>query len=168
MRVKPANPSAIIRDPNTRQQLPPQGGEVPDDSNFWQRRLADGDVVQIPDEYPPGSPPQTPSTPPPTVEQQQDDEKARQHNDEAQRKRQQEIDEQQRQEREVVQRDREQADAKARAAANAAAGTTAPTTAATPATTTHEAGDAPKRSHDGDHKRSGHEPVAPLNTRKGG
>lgn len=39
-----------VRDPITRQWLPDEGGEVPEDQ-FWTRRLLCGDVVraQIPD-----------------------------------------------------------------------------------------------------------------------
>lgn len=46
MRVKPADPNAVIRDPHTRRPLPVDGGEVPD-SNFWRRRLIAGEVVRI-------------------------------------------------------------------------------------------------------------------------
>lgn len=43
MRVKPTNRETVIRDPKTRRILPPEGGKV-SDSNFWRRRLRDGDV----------------------------------------------------------------------------------------------------------------------------
>lgn len=46
MRVKPATPGSVIRDPHTRVQLPDEGARVPDNS-FWQRRLRDGDVVLV-------------------------------------------------------------------------------------------------------------------------
>lgn len=46
MKVKPAIEGAIIRDPITKQPLPAQGREVPDNS-FWRRRLADGEVVLV-------------------------------------------------------------------------------------------------------------------------
>lgn len=46
MRVKPADPSAVIRDPHTKRALPAEGGEVPED-NFWMRRLLAGEVVRI-------------------------------------------------------------------------------------------------------------------------
>lgn len=46
MKVKPADPNAVIRDPHTRQPLPAEGGEVPETS-FWIRRLNDGEVVRI-------------------------------------------------------------------------------------------------------------------------
>lgn len=49
MKVKPVNPDAIIRDPHTKQPLPAEGGEVPDD-NFWNRRLRDGSVVRVEEE----------------------------------------------------------------------------------------------------------------------
>lgn len=42
LNVKPA-PGLVVRDPVTRQALPPEGGEVPD-TTYWRRRLADGDV----------------------------------------------------------------------------------------------------------------------------
>jgi len=47
MKIKPANPLAKIRDPHTKRVLPPAGGDVPDDSIFWNRRLRDGDVVRV-------------------------------------------------------------------------------------------------------------------------
>jgi hypothetical protein len=46
MKVKPVDPSAVIRDPHTKVPLPAEGGEVPD-TNFWNRRLLDGSVVRI-------------------------------------------------------------------------------------------------------------------------
>lgn len=46
MRVRPAQPGAMIRDPHTRRPLPEEGGTV-SDSNFWRRRLRDGDVVMV-------------------------------------------------------------------------------------------------------------------------
>ncbi len=49
MKVKPANPEAVIRDPHTRAVLPPEGGDVPD-SVFWHRRLIAGEIVRIGDE----------------------------------------------------------------------------------------------------------------------
>ncbi len=52
MRVKPADPNAVIRDPQTKRPLPPEGGEVPED-NFWLRRLRDGDVVRVHEPTPP-------------------------------------------------------------------------------------------------------------------
>lgn len=47
MIVKPAIPGAVIRDPQTRQPLPAEGGRVPDDSKFWVRRLLAGEVVLV-------------------------------------------------------------------------------------------------------------------------
>ena len=44
MFVKPKKPKAIIRDPLSRVQLPPEGRRVPD-SSYWVRRLNHGDVV---------------------------------------------------------------------------------------------------------------------------
>lgn len=46
MKVKPVDPNAIIRDPHTRQPLPAEGADVPENS-FWIRRLRDGDVVRV-------------------------------------------------------------------------------------------------------------------------
>lgn len=46
MRVKPADPTAVIRDPHTRRVLPAEGDDVPE-SNFWMRRLLAGEVVRI-------------------------------------------------------------------------------------------------------------------------
>jgi len=43
MRVRPAEGRAV-RDPLTKQLLPADGRDVPDNS-FWRRRLRDGDVV---------------------------------------------------------------------------------------------------------------------------
>lgn len=42
MFVKPA-PGVIVRDPATKRPLPPDGKDVPE-SNYWLRRLRDGDV----------------------------------------------------------------------------------------------------------------------------
>lgn len=47
MKVRPADPAAVIRDPITLMALPADGGNVPD-SSFWRRRLAAGEVVRIP------------------------------------------------------------------------------------------------------------------------
>lgn len=44
MRVRPARPGAVIRDPHTKRALPAGGGRVPDTS-YWTRRLLRGDVV---------------------------------------------------------------------------------------------------------------------------
>lgn len=43
MRVMP-KPGFVVRDPVTRAPLPPEGRDVPD-TDYWQRRLRDGDVV---------------------------------------------------------------------------------------------------------------------------
>lgn len=48
MRVKPADPNTVIRDPHTKRALPPEGGHVPED-NFWIRRLNAGEVVRVED-----------------------------------------------------------------------------------------------------------------------
>lgn len=44
MRVKPASPDVIVRYPHSRQPLPAEGADVPED-NYWIRRLRSGDVV---------------------------------------------------------------------------------------------------------------------------
>ncbi|GAA4258943.1 DUF2635 domain-containing protein [Azospirillum formosense] len=44
MYVKP-KPGALVRDPETREPLPAEGAEVPE-NQYWMRRLADGDVVR--------------------------------------------------------------------------------------------------------------------------
>jgi hypothetical protein len=57
MRIKPAVAGAVIRDPDTRRELPAEGGVVPDTS-FWIRRLMAGEVVVV--EPPPADLPDTP------------------------------------------------------------------------------------------------------------
>lgn len=65
MKVKPANPGAVIRDPHTKRPLPEGGGTVPD-TTFWRRRLRAGDVVLVEDasgnDEPTGREPVTPLT----------------------------------------------------------------------------------------------------------
>jgi hypothetical protein len=46
MKVKPATPGAIVRDPHTKRPVPDEGEDVPDTS-YWIRRLRDGDVVLV-------------------------------------------------------------------------------------------------------------------------
>lgn len=63
MKVKPRIPGAVIRDPNTKRPLPPEGADVPETS-YWIRRLGDGvtgDVVLV-DHPPTGREPVTPLT----------------------------------------------------------------------------------------------------------
>ena len=45
MKVKPKQ-GLLVRDPDTKQPLPPEGAEV-QDTQHWRRRLADGDVVRV-------------------------------------------------------------------------------------------------------------------------
>lgn len=45
MKVKPS-PGLLVRDPDTRRPLPPEGMDVPE-SVHWGRRLAAGDVVRV-------------------------------------------------------------------------------------------------------------------------
>ncbi len=52
MKVKPADPTAVIRDPHTRLPLPAEGAEVPENV-FWTRRVLAGDVVRIDERTPP-------------------------------------------------------------------------------------------------------------------
>lgn len=62
MRVRPVDPSAVIRDPHTKAPLPPDGGDVPEDI-FWTRRLAAGEVVRCDEaDHPVGDEPIMPLT----------------------------------------------------------------------------------------------------------
>ena len=62
MRVKPADPNAVIRDPHTNRPLPAEGGDVPE-STFWLRRLNAGEVVRVDESATPlGNEPITPLT----------------------------------------------------------------------------------------------------------
>lgn len=56
--LKPSNPGLIVRHPRTHRVLPESGAWVPD-NQFYRRRIAAGDAVQV-------TPPQaaTPSAPP--------------------------------------------------------------------------------------------------------
>jgi hypothetical protein len=51
MFVKPATPDLLVANPEARppmpRHLPAEGAEVPD-SQYWRRRIADGDVVLAP------------------------------------------------------------------------------------------------------------------------
>jgi hypothetical protein len=49
MKVKPVDPNAVIRDPQTRVQLPAEGCDVPDNV-FWNRRLLAKEIVRIDNE----------------------------------------------------------------------------------------------------------------------
>jgi hypothetical protein len=53
MYVQPA-PGLVIRDPDLRDHLPPEGREVPS-SDYWNRRLRDGDVVLAKPQQNPGA-----------------------------------------------------------------------------------------------------------------
>ena len=46
MFVKP-KPGMLVRDPVTRQPLPAEGADVPEDS-YYMRRLVDGDIERVP------------------------------------------------------------------------------------------------------------------------
>jgi hypothetical protein len=61
MRVKPAIPGAVIRDPHTKRPLPAGGAEVPDNT-FWRRRLLAGEVVRLDAPSPAGNEPIAPLT----------------------------------------------------------------------------------------------------------
>lgn len=45
MKLKPARPDLIVRDPASGQPLPAEGKVVPRDS-YWLRRVKDGDAVE--------------------------------------------------------------------------------------------------------------------------
>jgi hypothetical protein len=51
MRIKPA-PGLSVRDPFTKQLLPADGIEVPDDSILWNKILNDRDVVRVGEQSP--------------------------------------------------------------------------------------------------------------------
>lgn len=51
MRIKPA-PGLSVRNPETKQLLPADGIDVPDDSILWNKILNDGDVVRVQDVKP--------------------------------------------------------------------------------------------------------------------
>lgn len=44
--LKPARPDLVVRDPQTHQPLPADGDLKPLDT-YWQRRLIDGDVIEV-------------------------------------------------------------------------------------------------------------------------
>lgn len=46
VRLKPANPDLIVRDPVTAQRLAKTGEAKPLNA-YWRRRLRDGDVVKV-------------------------------------------------------------------------------------------------------------------------
>lgn len=58
MHVRPAHPDLLVANPEARppmpRHLPPEGAEVPD-TEYWRRRLRDGDVVPVPAEPAPGA-----------------------------------------------------------------------------------------------------------------
>jgi uncharacterized membrane protein len=51
MKVKPAE-GRTVRDPESMELLPPEGGIVRDNDPFWTRRVRDGDVEVIAEEAP--------------------------------------------------------------------------------------------------------------------
>lgn len=56
LRVKPADPDALVRVPERNfLPLPAEGADVPDNA-YWRRRLRDGDVTIIADEPAPATP----------------------------------------------------------------------------------------------------------------
>lgn len=63
MFVKPA-PGLVVRDPQTRVQVPEDGRDVPETS-YWLRRLRDGDLVQAaqPGPAPKSAPAAAPAAP---------------------------------------------------------------------------------------------------------
>jgi len=46
MKIKPSNPNVPVRDPITRKPLAAKGEEKPD-VPYWQRRIIDGDVIDM-------------------------------------------------------------------------------------------------------------------------
>jgi hypothetical protein len=48
MKVAPAKPGLIVRDPITLKPLPEEGAEV-ESTTYWKRRLKVGDVVAVSD-----------------------------------------------------------------------------------------------------------------------
>jgi hypothetical protein len=51
MKVRPTDPKAVLRYPNDpRRVLPVEGGNVPDDSIFWHRRLSSREVELVTDD----------------------------------------------------------------------------------------------------------------------
>jgi Protein of unknown function (DUF2635) len=61
MKIKPANPALKIPYEGTLLMLPDDGADVPD-TQYWRRRLRDGDVVLVDAPSPP--PPRTPQRQP--------------------------------------------------------------------------------------------------------
>ena len=49
IKVKPARPDLIVRDPITMQKIPVEGAEI-ELNSYWQRRIQDKDLVVIGDE----------------------------------------------------------------------------------------------------------------------
>jgi hypothetical protein len=50
MRVRPTDPSAVLRYPNDpKRVLPIEGGNVPDDSIHWNRRLRAREIEIVPE-----------------------------------------------------------------------------------------------------------------------
>jgi len=61
MKVKPVDPSAVIRFPNDpKRLLRAEGEDVPDGDNYWTRRVLDGSVKRV--DEPTGREPVTPLT----------------------------------------------------------------------------------------------------------
>ncbi len=56
MRVKPVE-GRTVRDPESMELLPPEGGVVRDNDPFWTRRIRDGDVEVIEEEPAPTTKP---------------------------------------------------------------------------------------------------------------
>ena len=44
--LKPGKPGMVVRDPQSRAKLPPEGGRVPN-NQYWQRRIIAGDAIQV-------------------------------------------------------------------------------------------------------------------------
>lgn len=51
MKIRPAHPGLIVRDPYTKRPLSEDGDDVAEDS-YWLRRLRSGDVVLVEEHAP--------------------------------------------------------------------------------------------------------------------
>jgi hypothetical protein len=47
MFIKPARENLIVRDPSTVEPLPIEGKKVKTNLFYWQRRIMDGDVIEV-------------------------------------------------------------------------------------------------------------------------
>lgn len=47
MKLKPAHPALLVKNPKNGKPLPAEGAEVGEIGTYWQRRLESGDVVEV-------------------------------------------------------------------------------------------------------------------------